>query len=312
MEPIFFDPAYKDYIWGGTALKERFGKETSLPIVAESWEISANKNGKSVVRNGEYCGRDLDELFKDADVKEKIFGTKSLNMSEFPVLIKFIDAKNNLSVQVHPDDEYARKYENSSGKSELWYIVDCKENARIVYGLKDTEQPITSIVDNIEEHLNFVNVKKGDYVYIESGTVHAILDGILICEIQQNSDITYRIFDWNRLGKDGKPRELHKDKAKDVIKIYNRNELKHIKEIEGSQNMINNDKFSIDSVNIENTYQDQSNIETFYAYNVIEGNGKLITDNETYNIKRGESFIIPADLGKYEIKGRMKLLKTYM
>lgn len=313
MEPIFFNPVFKDYIWGGTALRDKFHKKCDMDIIAESWEISANKNGKSIVRNGKYTGMDLEELFAIKDIRRDIFGTKALVLDEFPVLIKFIDAKNNLSVQVHPDDEYARKYENSSGKSELWYIVDCKENAQIVYGLKKTDVPVESMVENIGEYINFVDVKKGDYVYIEAGTVHAILDGILICEIQQNSDITYRIFDWNRVGKDGKPRELHKDKAIDVLNLNNRNELQHVNETEGCYNMMINDKFSIDFVNVSHEkFVDRSVEDSFYAFTVVEGNGKLVAGDKLYDVNLGDSFIIPAGLGEYEIEGNVKLLKTYM
>lgn len=224
MEPIFLEPVFKDYIWGGKRLKEDFNKNTPYEITAESWEVSTNDNGKSIVKNGEYKGLNLEEVFRNKTNRKELFGTKTVEMDKFPLLIKFIDASSNLSVQVHPNDEYAFKNENGSkGKTEMWYIMDCKPGAQIICGMKENvkQEELENILrsENVAEYLNFVTVEKGDCIYIPSGTIHAILGDTLICEVQQNSDLTYRVYDWGRVGKDGKPRELHVKKAIDVVEL---------------------------------------------------------------------------------------------
>ena len=167
-------------------------------------------------------GKDLKELFADNNHREEIFGSKTKQMKTFPLLVKFIDAKDNLSVQVHPDDKYAKQYEDDIGKTEMWYVMDCDENAKIIYGMKKDvkQEEIADIIKQgkLRDNLKELSIHKGDIIYIPSGTVHAILKGTLICEVQQNSNLTYRVYDWDRLGKDGKPRELHIKKAIDVIR----------------------------------------------------------------------------------------------
>lgn len=235
-EPIFLKPIFKDYIWGGSRLKKDFHKDTPYEITAESWEISTNENGKSVVKNGEYKDLDLSQVFDKSDKRAEIFGNKTIKMDKFPLLIKFIDASSNLSVQVHPDDKYANEKENGAeGKTEMWYIIDCKQGAQIICGMKEdiTQEQLASILksDKVPDYLNFVTVNKGDCIYIPSGTIHAILGDTLICEVQQNSDLTYRVYDWGRVGKDGKPRQLHIEKAIDVVKLVSK------PQIDNTQNM---------------------------------------------------------------------------
>ncbi len=313
MEILFLKPEYKNYIWGGTSLKEKFNKKDSnLEKIAESWEVSTNENGKSIIKNGEFSGKTLSEIYDDVKLKEKIFGKKAMELDEFPILIKFIDAEENLSVQVHPDDNYAKQFENSNGKNELWYIIDCEENSKLVCGLKNLDKPLKQIIENdeIEKYLNYIDVKKGDYIYIKAGTIHAIMGGILICEIQQNSNLTYRVFDWNRKF-NNKPRELHKEKALQVINLDNKPQIYHSKE-NTNETILKDEKFNVEKIDINNNYKDESNINTFYAYNVIEGAGTIKTSEKTYDLKIGDSFIIPSNMGKYEIQGNMKLIKTYM
>ena len=235
-EPIFLKPIFKDYIWGGKRLKEDFNKNTPYEITAESWEVSTNDNGKSIIKNGEYQGLNLAELFLKIEERQEIFGTKTVKMEKFPILIKFIDASSNLSVQVHPDDQYAYEKENGNqGKSEMWYIMECKDGAQIICGMKENikEEELAKVLrsNKVEEYLSFVTVKKGDCIYIPSGTIHAILGDTLICEVQQNSDLTYRVYDWGRVGKDGKPRELHVEKAIDVVKLGNKSQISHTAEM---------------------------------------------------------------------------------
>ncbi len=315
MDVMFFEPVYKDYIWGGKRLKEELNKNTPYAITAESWEISTNENGKSIIANGKFKGKKLDELFENQNLKERIFGKKCLKMEKFPILIKFIDANNNLSVQVHPNDEYASIYENDSGKSEMWYVLDCKKDAKLICGLEGnaSKENIEQILKNkeIDKYLKYIDIEKGDSIYIPSGTVHAILSGILVCEIQQNSDLTYRIYDWNRLGKDGKPRKLHIDKAIEVINFNSKVE-KIKSENKICQKLLESEKFNVDKINVQNEYIDASNINSFYAINVVDGYGKLIYANKEVEIKKGDSFIIPAQLGKYKIKGKITLLKSYI
>lgn len=312
MEVLFLEPVYKDYIWGGTKLKEYFGKETTTDITAESWEISTNADGISKIKNQDIT---LKELFDNKDTRVEIFGTKTKDMEKFPLLIKFIDANSNLSVQVHPDDKYAKENENDTGKTEMWYIIDCLPNSQIICGMKEEvqQEDVEDIIRNnkIKENLNYVNIKKGDSIYIPSGTIHAILGGALICEIQQNSNLTYRVYDWDRLGKDGKPRTLHIDKAIDVINVNANPKVEHEKQ-EECYRVCDSEFFKVDKINIEQEYKDRTNKESFYAINVIEGMGIIEYKNNTYNLKRGDSIIIPADLGEYTIKGKMELLKSYV
>jgi len=310
-------PACKDYIWGGTKLKDYLKKEVPFETAAEAWEVSTNEAGLSEVEIEKGTKTTLKELFDNTEKRVEIFGTKTKDMERFPLLIKFIDAKDNLSVQVHPDDAYALEHENDTGKTEMWYIMECDENASIICGLKETvtQEQIPDMITNgkIQNYLNKVPIHKGDVIYIPSGTVHAILKGTLICEIQQNSNLTYRVYDWDRVGKDGKPRELHIKKAMDVIK---QNKRQNITSTNGQEDIckmvMDCNYFKVDVLNVTENYQAKSNKDTFEAYMVVEGKGKLETKGKEYDIKIGESFILPASLGEYEIKGNIKLLKAYL
>ena len=207
--PLLLKPVIKDYIWGGTRLKTEFGFETDKDIAAEGWMLSCHKDGTNTVLNGVYEGKPLDEVLKLWGLKDK-----------FPILIKLIDAKDRLSVQVHPDNKYALENEGEFGKTEMWYVVDCEDGAQLIYGFKykiSKDEFEKRIKDNtLDEVMNYVPVKKGDVFFIKSGTLHAIGKGILIAEIQKNSNTSYRVADYGRLGADGKPRELHIQKAVDV------------------------------------------------------------------------------------------------
>ena len=316
-EPIFFEPIYKDYIWGGNRLKNDLQKNTPFEKTAESWEISSNKNGETIIQNGEYQGKTIATIWEDKETRKKLFGTKTENLEKFPLLVKFIDAETNLSVQVHPDDIYAKERENSFGKTEMWYIIDCKPEAQIIYGLKKgiskKELPNILTSKKIVEYLNFVNVEPGDCIYIPSGTIHAILGDTLICEIQQNSDLTYRVYDWERVGKDGKPRELHTQKAIDVTQVEQELKIEKTKAMKtGKKEIINSPYFKIDKLKIENNFTEESNLETFFILNVVKGNGGIKVQEREYSLKLGDSFIIPSNLGKYELKGNLEILKTYL
>lgn len=277
MEPIFFKPVYKKVIWGGKRISEVFKRDISADDIGESWEFSAHKNGLSIIENGEFKGINLLDMFNDIDQRQRIFGKNCINLERFPILIKFIDADKNLSIQVHPDNEYAAKYENDSGKSEVWYVMECKEGAKLIYGFKDNvnQDNLKSAIQNIEENVKIVNIHKGDFISIPSGTIHAIMEGTLICEVQQSSDITYRVFDWNRVDAEGKRRALHIDKALEVINLDTKTEIHNYNDIKKNINIYNSDIFNIDMININGCEKYISNGESFITYIVTNRNRKI-------------------------------------
>lgn len=320
--PLKFKPIYKDYIWGGRNL-EKLNKNLPDGNTAESWEVSCHKDGMSIVENGELAGKTIQEVIKyygeeilGTSVKEK-FGDK------FPLLIKLIDANKDLSVQVHPNDEYAKVYENGeNGKNEIWYIISCKPGAKIVYGLKENitkEGFLNSIKQNkIKDCLNYREVSPGDFIYIPAGTIHAIGEGIVIAEIQQTSNLTYRVYDYDRVDNDGNKRELHIDKAMEVI---NFNSMKNgqqeqskisIGKSSTKQSKITSEYFNVDLYDIRYEVNETSDKNTFYIYVVMEGKGKIKYDDKSMDIALGDSILIPTGLGKYSIEGEVKLLKTYV
>lgn len=213
-------PSFKDYLWGGHRLADEYNKKYDGAVLAESWELSCHPDGPSVIANGKYAGMTLDGFIK-AEGKE-VLGENCRRFRDFPILVKFIDAKDNLSIQVHPDNRYALKNEGQYGKTEMWYVMDAAEDAYLYFGFKKeiSKEEFAERIENdtLLEVLKAVPVHKGDVFFIESGTMHAIGKNILIAEIQQNSNVTYRVYDYGRVGKDGKKRELHVDKALDVAK----------------------------------------------------------------------------------------------
>ncbi|MCM1284524.1 MAG: class I mannose-6-phosphate isomerase [Acetobacter sp.] len=315
MEIMKLSPVFKDYIWGGQRLKTDFGFTSDYDKVAEGWMLSCHKDGKNIIENGKYKGETLDSVIKKIG-KEKIVGTKSLDFPYFPVLIKLIDAKDNLSIQVHPDNEYAKRVENEFGKTEIWYVLDAEEDAQLVYGFKEkisSEKFRKAIEENtLTDVLNTVNVKKGDLFFIEAGTVHAIGKGTLIAEIQQNSNSTYRVYDYGRVGADGKPRELHIDKAVDVsVTEPPKYEIKPFGETvvtdEAESTLLTKcDLFTVNHYNVKTKISLSTGKESFNHILVVDGNGKL----NDINIKKGDSFFVPANFGKYEISGKCEIIIT--
>lgn len=220
-KPFLLKPAGKDYLWGGTRLNDEFAKEINLKPLAETWECSTHPDGPSMVASGIHCGRLLTEVLKE---HREYMGTHPKTDGELPILIKFIDAKKDLSVQVHPDDAYAKKYEKGQfGKTEMWYVLDATKDAHLIYGLNqdvDKEKLRASISDGtIEKYLRKVKVEKDDLFYIEAGMIHAIGAGAMIVEIQESSNLTYRMYDYNRIDKNGQLRPLHVDKALEVANL---------------------------------------------------------------------------------------------
>ena len=314
MEPIFFKPLYKNVIWGGDNISKIFNRNITGNDIGESWELSAHPSGLSEIENTSYKEKNLLELFDNKSLRKDIFGNHCIELEKFPILIKFIDAEKNLSIQVHPGDEYASIYENDSGKTEVWYIIDCKDDTKIVYGFKDTvtDKNLQETINNIEENVKYVTVHKGDFISIPSGTIHAIMEGIILLEVQQSSDVTYRVYDWNRLDKNGNPRELHLKKAIDVIDLSNNSKICNYEKIDANLNIYKSKLFNIDMIKVEGEMNEISNEDSFYAYVVIEGKGSIKTNNYYRELEKGTTFLIPATLGEFSLTGNMKLMKIWV
>lgn len=312
------DPAFKDYIWGGTRLRDEYGKKCDYDKVAESWELSCHKDGPSVVADGEYKGLTLNEYIEKAG--KGVLGKNCERFENFPILIKLIDAKDNLSVQVHPDNDYAMRVEGEYGKTEMWYVVDCDEGATLLYGFKHEitkEEFARRIADNtLLEVTNAVPVKKGDVFFIKSGTLHAIGKGILIAEIQQNSNTTYRIYDYGRVGKDGKPRELHVEKAKEVTNLV---PPKYPTTAQGAPTAIEGGKetllrsceyFNVNKLELDGTTKLTAGEGSFNSLLVLDGAFEIAAGSEKAAAKKGDSLFITAGTGEYTVTGKGTIILT--
>ena len=315
MEIIKLKPIFKDYIWGGYRLKNDYGFDTGYDKTAEGWMLACHKDGMNTVDGGEYDGKTLQEVVDEVG-KEKLLGKRSDKYPYFPVLIKLIDAYDNLSIQVHPDDKYAREVENEYGKTEMWYVLDAAEGATLIYGFKEeiSSQEFKEAIENntLLDKLNVVNVKKGDTFFIEAGTVHAIGKGAMIAEIQQNSNCTYRVYDYGRVGADGKPRELHIKKAIDVSKtvppkydIKPMGETKYVDKNE-VQLITKCDLFSVNRYKCTNRLTLNVSENSFMNILVIDGKGTV----DGRAAKKGDSFLIPASYGDVIIGGNLEFLTT--
>ena len=315
MEILKLNPVFKDYIWGGNRLVTDFGFNTGLDKTAEGWMLACHKDGMNTVDGGELNGMRLDEVIEKFGL-EAVGGIDCTRFPYFPVLIKLIDAYDNLSIQVHPDDEYARRVENEFGKTEMWYVLDAIDDAELIYGFKEkiTSDEFRQAIKNntLLDKLNRVKVKKGDLFFIEAGTVHAIGKGALIAEIQQNSNCTYRVYDYGRVGKDGKPRELHVDKAVDVSVTepprYDIKPLESEKTHDGyiSQKLAQCDLFTVDRYSVEKSVTLNADEKSFNHVLVIDGSGSI----NKREAKKGDSFLVPAGYGNYEISGKIEVLIT--
>lgn len=288
-------PAYKDYLWGGNKLKEKYGKTTDLSPLAESWELSFHKDGECLFEN---------EIPISKSVSERALGKNLSDFPLFPVMIKFIDAAKDLSIQVHPNDDYALLHENSLGKTEMWYVVEAEEGAGIYLGFNrdvTKEEYRQAIAENrITELLNFYKVKAGECYFIPAGTVHAIGAGCLICEIQQNSNVTYRVYDYGRLGKDGKARELHIEKALDV------SELKMFTPRKADALLGASRYFTAREITVSDDAELCADEGSFHCVTCVSGTGYT----ERKKISLGDSFFIPAGYGSYALRGDMTVILT--
>ncbi len=319
--PIKLRPVYKDYVWGGRYF-ENFNRELPEGTIAESWELSCHKSGVSVAANGVLSGKTLTEIVsKD---KYNIVGTLfPKDMDEIPLLIKFIDANDKLSVQVHPDDSFAFEHEGGRGKNEMWYVYDAKPGARLVAGLKQgvgKEEFILAIKENrIEECLNEVEVQPGDVINVPAGLLHSIGAGTVIVEIQQTSDITYRVFDYNRVDSNGVGRPLHLEKALRVVDFASNPGKVKISGIPIKVDSrftktiyVANKFFACEKYQVNGSIAEATDNSRFYAYICLEGRGHILCENMTVSFCAGETILIPAALGKYVMEGEFTALKAYV
>lgn len=318
MYPLLLKAPIKDYLWGGRRLIEEFGFETEKEKAAEAWMLSCHKDGNSVVRNGSLAGLSLQQAIETWGAEA--LGKKAAIFTYFPILIKLIDAKDRLSVQVHPDDEYALANEGEYGKTEMWYVVDCDEDAKLIYGFnQDISQGefLERINNNnLSPVCNYVPVKKGDVFFIEAGTMHAIGKGILIAEVQQNSNTTYRVSDYGRLGADGKPRQLHIKQAVEVTKtekparpygdvgdvtLYPFGTVRELAKCE---------YFTTELINLDGNVGLYDN-DSFISLLVLDGEVSLSYTGGMMKLKKGDSIFVPATL-KTRLTGTAEIMYSHM
>ncbi len=310
-------PAFQDYLWGGTKLRDVYHKDCDYPRVAESWELSTHPAGESRIAGGEYDGLPLSEYIAKAG--GQVLGSHCTAFDRFPVLIKLIDAREALSVQVHPSDEYALAHEGEYGKTEMWYVLDCDPGASLYFGVNRTlsrEEFRQRIADNtVLEVLNREDVHPGDVFFIRSGTLHAIGAGILICEIQQNSNCTYRVYDYDRRGADGKPRELHIEKALAVADLSPSRPFAEaqaerpipggsVRQLAACKYFTASRYIARDAVTLTVTE------DSFLSLMITQGAGTVAGPENTVDFLPGDSLFIPAGTGQITVSGGCTFVAT--
>ena len=311
--PMKMRPFFKDYLWGGTRLKDEYNKITTLPIVAESWEVSCHPDGLSIIDNGELSGLTLDTALKRYP---QWLGSLCTGMTEFPLLIKLIDARELLSLQVHPDDIYAQNTEKQSGKNEMWYVAAAKPEAELILGFNEplTKEKIKTAIEKNEllQKTKRVPVTAGDCYCVPAGLLHAICEGVIIVEVQQNSNLTYRVYDYDRKDNNGNRRELHIEKAVDVLDTT-------LQAKKSTSTLLTDwQYFTCELITVENELDFNCNNESFQCLVIIEGELSLISENnenkDVHNLqlKKGESAFIPAGMGKYKLTGKAETMIVSM
>lgn len=312
--PLIFNPIFKERIWGGTKLKDFLNKSFEGNQIGESWELSTVANDVSVVANGEFAGLNLNELIEKYPIE--LLGSKSIEKFglEFPLLFKFLDAKEDLSIQVHPNDELAKLRHNSFGKTEMWYVMQADETARLVVGFKNKinkEEYLKHLESKtLVTILNETPVQKGDAFFLETGTVHAIGAGVLIAEIQQTSDVTYRLYDWDRVDANGIGRELHNDLAVDAINYNETNtKVSYNKGRNESVNLVECPFFTTNVIEVSEKYIWKKRKESFTVFMCTEGSFVIVTSDFTFKFKKGDTVLIPAIIEEFEIIGETSLLE---
>ncbi|MGJ7035725.1 mannose-6-phosphate isomerase [Anoxybacillus eryuanensis] len=308
--PLFFAPVFQERIWGGNRLREQFGYDIPSERTGECWAISAHPNGQTTVINGPFQGKMLGELWND---HPELFG--HFPADRFPLLTKILDANADLSVQVHPSDEYARTYEHGElGKTECWYIIDCKEGAELIYGHHaKTKEELRQMMEEGQWHelLRKIPIRPGDFFYVPSGTVHALCEGTLVLETQQSSDTTYRMYDYDRVDEEGNKRELHLDKALDVVTVPHVDVYYEPRVIQTTgakiTTFVQNEYFTVQKWDIEHEWVVEQT-DRFLLVSVLEGKGDLCTAQETYPLKKGDHFLIPYSFDCFTIQGQLQCI----
>ena len=317
--PLKFQPILKERIWGGKKLKTYLNKITDSPIIGESWEISNVENDVSIVDNGCLKGKSLRELLHK--YKSDLVGGKNYERfgDQFPLLIKFIDAKEDLSIQLHPNDSLAKKRHNSFGKTEMWYVMQANETSNLIVGFNQEMNKQTYLEhlrrNTLKDILNFDEVKQGDTYLIEAGRIHAIGAGVLLAEIQQTSTITYRVYDWDRVDKDGNKRELHNDLAMDAIDFEMENDFRvQYNSAENVSNqMVKNLYFTTSYLHINTQLKKENTYDSFIIYMCVNGDVSVVTENHAETLKKGETLLLPAKIKDYQlVSDNAELLEVYV
>ena len=317
--PLKFQPILKEKIWGGQKLELLLNKDSKLPNIGESWEVSDVEGNTSIVMNGSLKGQSLKQLL--LTYKADLIGLQNYRIfkDKFPLLIKFIDAKEDLSIQLHPNDELAAKRHNSFGKTEMWYVMQADENAKLIVGFNQKVTPelyLKHLADKtLTKILNFDTVKTGDTYFIEVGRIHAIGAGVMLAEIQQTSDITYRVYDWDRKDEQGNERELHNNLALDAIGFEMPNDfrIEYQTDQNRSNKMVSCPYFTTNYLNIDTTIQKENNHGSFIIYICVDGEAEILIANNSETIKKGETILIPAVIGSFHIASKnATLLEVYV
>lgn len=310
--PLFLKPVFQERIWGGTKLTE-FGYDIPYDKTGECWAISAHPNGANTILNGRYKGYTLDQVWYD---NRGLFGND--DREAFPLLTKILDAQDKLSVQVHPDDAYAKEHEGEYGKTECWYILDAEEDAEIIYGVNAQDQEtLNKMIDNREfdKLFNTVKVKKGDFYYVPAGTVHAIGKGIMILETQQSSDTTYRIYDYDRTDKNGEQRALHLNESKDVIDLSqaspNVTPIELQRAGENYTQLVSNDFFTVEKWEIGHTTIFEKP-QYYCLVSIIDGSGEVSVDGDKYTLDKGQHFILTSEDEAIQYNGAFTMIVSYV
>ena len=307
--PLKFEPILKERLWGGTKLKEVLGKPIENDITGESWELSGVKGDISVVANGPLAGTSLQEIIDQ--MPEELLGKGVVERfgKDFPILIKFIDAKQDLSIQLHPNDALAKERHNSFGKTEMWYVMDADPGANLIVGFNRnvTKEEYSESLENdtLLDLLNYEEVKEGDTFFINTGKIHAIGAGVLLAEIQQTSDITYRVFDFNRKDKNGKLRELHTDLALDAMDYKKKDDFKvdYKRDLDTVNTMVDCPYFKTDFLNLnQNLDLEISKRSSFTILMCVGGSAEIKSDTRSVGIRKGETVLIPANSKSISIK----------
>ena len=312
--PIKLLPYVSETIWGGRKLIEEYGVKTEKNNAAEGWMLSCHEAGSSSVANGIFAGKSFADVVKE---NPELCGTNAKNFEDFPILIKFIDAMDNLSVQVHPTKEYCELTGKGQSKTECWYIIDCEEDASLILGFKDKLSPEefkAAIANNtLTDYVENVKVKKGDFFFIDSGTLHAICKGILLAEVQESSNTTYRIYDYNRVGADGKPRELHVEDGAAVTKLekYSQPDFSNpALDTDERRLLADCPLFKVWKLETKGSFSGNADENSFVSLLIMAGSGKLLCCGETLELTKGDSIFIPANAGSYTLTGEFEIIET--